>query len=545
MERLTDDVLVEIFKYNIKKIVTKTHVCRQWRNIALGYTLFWSEIDVGHNRDRLETFLLRSQSRPISILATLCTSRNLTHCGICFDNTIIALRHVSRTRTLKIMALDRYFSDKDRESIRDALEKPMPLLQTLELNFCRCGQYFHLPDFSRDLGNLRNVYLTDVALPWTPSIFQNLTRLSIRASDAFRLKLNNVFLVIEPVELLDILRASPRLEVLYINAFDLLVQLCGSRRIGDFPSLPHPDVIEMPSLTSITLDGIGKENCRKLLQYIQASPNAHIHITVSFSPLEDSALSMQIKDIVTPTLTVTPDVPQRYQSAELALTDNSISITFSKLILDGSNVNFKDKFTGRVTFTTMLVIAHIPYVSGTIFIPEIDKIVAQYLKAVNDMEYIVIVGILDKTCILRFEWERVFQALPFVQFFSLGFALPSVGDNTNKFYFEPLMRKEVAMMLFDTLSGDDPNRITIFPQLSHFQIWCNEKYLGNVPHIYDIMFECFKLRKEKGAPHLQSVKLLGPGRTMQSIRGSYDLLSIAKNEEIIDIYNASRKTIMK
>ncbi|KAI0051988.1 hypothetical protein FA95DRAFT_1451575, partial [Auriscalpium vulgare] len=44
-----------------------THVCRRWRQVAIGYPLLWTNIDFSYGRAWTQAFLSRARSAPLSI----------------------------------------------------------------------------------------------------------------------------------------------------------------------------------------------------------------------------------------------------------------------------------------------------------------------------------------------------------------------------------------------------------------------------------------------------------------------------------------------
>ena len=51
---------------DFKTLISLTHVCREWRYIALGYPGLWTRLDVHHNTDlRFATLVKRAKSMPL------------------------------------------------------------------------------------------------------------------------------------------------------------------------------------------------------------------------------------------------------------------------------------------------------------------------------------------------------------------------------------------------------------------------------------------------------------------------------------------------
>ncbi|KAH9920612.1 uncharacterized protein B0H18DRAFT_956996 [Fomitopsis serialis] len=181
--------------------ISLTHVCRHWRNVALGTPLLWASIPVG----RRPSFLRACLARSSDVLVDVIFRHSLSH----IDRLLGDLRsHAGRVRMLKVLLLS---NDAAEQLLQDVVA---PALRLEDLSFQRQTPSLNstipplaLPD--RDWSSLRRLQLKGIALPKHASPLMSLTSLV----------LSNVIagarVALE--ELLDKLGNCPRLEHLSIS----------------------------------------------------------------------------------------------------------------------------------------------------------------------------------------------------------------------------------------------------------------------------------------------------------------------------------------
>ncbi|RPD72186.1 hypothetical protein L226DRAFT_573254 [Lentinus tigrinus ALCF2SS1-7] len=189
-------------RVDTSSLIAITHVCRWWRDVAVGCPLFWSRIENGHI-ERSRTFLERSQDVPISLY--------LTTAGVSLRSQPFDVG--SRLRRLDVHVLP------EASDVISVLPRfaSLPSLECVTLTH----SHFALPVapplegillFEAPVLPLKALAIERV-LKWIPTnSFPCLTHLyvdfSSRREDAMQL-----------IKFVDVLRNAPRVEFVHVSEF--------------------------------------------------------------------------------------------------------------------------------------------------------------------------------------------------------------------------------------------------------------------------------------------------------------------------------------
>ncbi|TFY73441.1 hypothetical protein EWM64_g10571 [Hericium alpestre] len=206
-----------------------THVCRQWRDVALADSRLWAKT-VCALPSATPEMLQRSGTAPITINHDFSYYRNKSRI---LKSVQLALTHIARTKEIRISANKRILTN-----IVDSLQdNPAPILETLELCLsadARTGFFYesvHLPArICSSTPRLRNLILDNCSIPWDSPLLRNLTHLEVRL---LTFCMPEVLLPTIP-QLITILSRCPDLQTLVLS--DALPELATP------PPIPRPSV---------------------------------------------------------------------------------------------------------------------------------------------------------------------------------------------------------------------------------------------------------------------------------------------------------------
>ncbi|EPQ60233.1 hypothetical protein GLOTRDRAFT_134952 [Gloeophyllum trabeum ATCC 11539] len=108
-----------------RRVLEITHVCHQWRVLALGYPSLWARPPLSDPRGT-EEFLRRAEGAPLGV--SIFFTRENTKANI--EASAIVLDQMHRIRTLSLIVEDR----RPTRDVLDRLKKPAPLLEDLEIS---------------------------------------------------------------------------------------------------------------------------------------------------------------------------------------------------------------------------------------------------------------------------------------------------------------------------------------------------------------------------------------------------------------------------
>lgn len=162
-----------------------THVCRQWREVALCFPTLWSHIVITRQRDLMKTLLERSTELPLSVAISKIL-HHVRHSEFNYPSSRetdkLVLSQLHRTRTLWIAA-DRYY----KGGLFRWLDAPAPLLESLLITnvdrvaSSRPQQYVEGLLRRLNGGSLRRLHLRAFTISWdVVTALSSLTHLTLR-----------------------------------------------------------------------------------------------------------------------------------------------------------------------------------------------------------------------------------------------------------------------------------------------------------------------------------------------------------------------------
>ena len=219
--------------------IRATHVCRLWRQVALGDSLLWARISgTPKSTELVSEMLARTRGAPLDIDMVLETTSN--------PNLLLMFSpHLPHTRKLHLHYLSVFHSD----SIRDICSQEAPSLEHFRLKAS-----FISPVINRKLGGtaplfrgraprLRTFSVFNVFISWSRIPRGQITRLEISLTN----ELSTVGLPSHEnlSQLIDLLVNCPGLEVLVLES-------CLPPQLAQFP---HDQTVHLPRLSFLCLDG--------------------------------------------------------------------------------------------------------------------------------------------------------------------------------------------------------------------------------------------------------------------------------------------------
>ncbi|KAH9918352.1 uncharacterized protein BXZ73DRAFT_105233 [Epithele typhae] len=200
-ERLPNEVLVHIFLFAtedtrqarsldsdpedrvpVDTLISLTHVCQRWRQVAIGFPLLWTHTDL-HDRAQFATFEQRSRGLPLSLRINRDDIFRTTRDGRLEDDKRVddgsAMGKLIASVANRLGTLDIIPMLEDGRSPRWLREKMcLPRLEALLLHFIQEPRP-HWPFFGEETSNLKALAMNGSG-DWVPNNqFVHLTHLSI------------------------------------------------------------------------------------------------------------------------------------------------------------------------------------------------------------------------------------------------------------------------------------------------------------------------------------------------------------------------------
>ncbi|EIW75201.1 hypothetical protein CONPUDRAFT_169599 [Coniophora puteana RWD-64-598 SS2] len=241
------------------RMLTLTHVCQQWRQVALSFPHLWFKVRSNKTTDpdKVRAILERSKSTLLDVEVNLGESVS----GQLVEVVRQVLDQTSRMRTLVIQG-------DDIELARPSFDTPAPFLEELALINDWEAPIVAIDDelFDEETPSLRELVLHGCVLRWDSPIFSGLTRLSLFSSpfsDFGALKpdvrelsivLHSCGNTLERLELCNFLESSglwdrswdtlsnavklPRLKFAILSEFDFFTLVSFFKHVNISPAVP-------------------------------------------------------------------------------------------------------------------------------------------------------------------------------------------------------------------------------------------------------------------------------------------------------------------
>ena len=260
--------------------IRATHVCRFWREVALGDSSLWARISGRPTNLKLVSGMLaRTRNAPLDI--------DINLDGTLFPELILLMfrRHLSHTRKLRLdTGISLHF-----DSFRGIYTKEAPVLEHFELDS------FSSPIIFRELGgttlfkgrapSLRTLILTHVFIPWSLIPRGQLTRLEI--SLVYEKPITDIPSHDDLNQLIDLLVNCPELEVLVLDS-------CLPSQLTHFP---RAQTIHLPCLYLLFLGG-SSSRIANLLKMLEIPPSTTLQLSCTF----ESAGTYIVPDLLLPVI---------------------------------------------------------------------------------------------------------------------------------------------------------------------------------------------------------------------------------------------------
>ena len=311
-------------KQNLGWIRT-THVCRHWRQVALGDSSLWTGISgmpTKLNMPLISEMLVRAKNAPLEIDIDLVATSNT-------DVLLMFLPHLSHTRALRLHSV----SLLDVESVQEIFSREAPTLEHFELAVASPTTFRDLSGmtlFKGQAPKLRTICISQVCVPWSFIPRGQLTQLKIILLDEIATtdppSLGNAG------QFIDLLVNCPALEILVLELC-LPCDLSRSSR-GRTAHLPRLSrlcvggsssrvtnllkILELPSTTTLHLRCASEYDSPHNDYHILPVVSAHFQssVPVEFKSLRVSISAMgHMLDIVT-TTSLPPSIVQSSRDIE-------------------------------------------------------------------------------------------------------------------------------------------------------------------------------------------------------------------------------------
>lgn len=225
----------------MRDLVRPSHVCKQWRSIALGCPTLWSFIDLRHPPEWVAELLARSKGAPLYVFVTGRKGKSYKSLDAkkwVKETLGMVLMSLERIRDLKLVVTPRL---SEAQEVLKLLDGPAPLLEALAIvdMFSRTRVEEQASRLLRraESRGLRRLHLKHCdTVSWEHIVLHNLTHL----------KVENHTRYMGLTEFLGALSRMPRLE-------ELVVAGALTPGPGNTPALLFPTQIALPRLRSIQL----------------------------------------------------------------------------------------------------------------------------------------------------------------------------------------------------------------------------------------------------------------------------------------------------
>jgi hypothetical protein len=259
INRLPPEILALIpsFLTSHKDLVFTTHVCRHWRNTFISSPPLWSFLDNDTmDSDLVAAFMDRCGIAPLDVSFSSELDKSMTF----LKRVVLYSSYIRKMRTPSLHWAH-------LAELLNAFDKPLPLLRDVELGLC-CYDEGELPPFQRPfLAGATNLVSFDLAdYSRSPGILTHFV-----APTLTHLKLSFVSRTPTVGELLEFLRASPRIENLQIHSDNVL----------DESNSPSPDrfrPVELLSLRDIHFSWTTTRYQYTLLRHIWHPPSCSVSL---------------------------------------------------------------------------------------------------------------------------------------------------------------------------------------------------------------------------------------------------------------------------
>jgi len=248
-----------------------THVCQQWRQVALDDSSLWATF-TGYwpSAKLISESLVRARNAPLIIDFEFETS---------LQKLSKFIPHISHIRELRL----RNLSPRHSQGIQEICALEAPILEHFELALGP-GSYFPVMSITyRELAGttlfngrtpkLRTLSLTQISIPWSLIPRGQLTQLEITLFE--EISAADISPSVDLNQLIDLLINSPELE-------GLVLEFCLTPMLFQ---VPHEQPIHLPRLSRLRLAG-STFNVTNLLSMLRLPPSAtlRLHCCISEDP---------------------------------------------------------------------------------------------------------------------------------------------------------------------------------------------------------------------------------------------------------------------
>ena len=290
-------------------LIRATHVCRLWRQVALGDSSLWARISGAPiGTEWISEMLVRAMNAPLDISL---------HVGRSNPEVLIMLSsHLSHSRELRLFGMSEFYF----ESFRGIFSQEAPTLELLKL--CVSSTFpitFRELDgttlFKGRAPKLRTLSLIHIIIPWSLIPRGRLKKLEISLNDES--SIFNVPLLGDLNQLVDLLVDCPELEVLNFR--------------GCLPSqptqFPHGQTIHLSRLSRLSLSGLSSRitNLLKMLKF-PASTTLQLYCTSENASTHNDHL---ILPVVSAHLRSPPPFEFKSLSVTVSYMDRSLEVVAS------------------------------------------------------------------------------------------------------------------------------------------------------------------------------------------------------------------------
>ncbi|KAG7099939.1 hypothetical protein E1B28_001732 [Marasmius oreades] len=278
ISRLPSEILVHIFAYLVTirsafmwtrpTYLDFTHVCHDWREIALNTPSLWTQPDfrwLGWVREMLR----RSKDAPLHVRYRIDEMITV----LSFEDAMMdILVHIHRIASLYLYLELQSGDKKGFNRTLLALDKPAPLVHTVRFGFFRALHPSNIPFpqhlFADEAPNLRNLFLDGCHFRWNSPLLKHLTTFSLRTHD--RATMAPCDQCPTTKRFMEILEAMPELEVLNLD--------CSlPSHLSEAPDFAH--TVHFPRMRDLRLVRSSVTDCTNLLQRISFPQSTTVEVS--------------------------------------------------------------------------------------------------------------------------------------------------------------------------------------------------------------------------------------------------------------------------